>query len=297
MPIGSSSWGFELDKVLKHYYGLTYGEHDEKYSQFFEVMSSTRAYEESLNYSAFGAVPVKPKGGAISYDTAKENWKGRWEMVTYGKGFVVERELWDDGLTGVIKSLPKALARSVRHTVETLATNILNNATTAADTGPDGVCLVSNAHILGTSGTFSNRPTNYSDLDSTSIEQAYVDIGNWVDDRSLKIAAKPKRIVIPTETAWTAAKLFGSDKVPEDANNAINPAKGILPYTTSEFLTDTDAWYLITDVPNGLTFYWRRRPEFTQDKDFDTENAKWKVTFRCVPGWHDPRGIYGNSGA
>ncbi len=296
MPLTSASFGNLLDKVMRFYYGFGYKMHEEQYSKYMNVETSNRAYEETLSLSGFGTVPEKAKGQSVSYDTSKENWKGRHTNVTYGKGFIVEKELWDDDLSNQIKAMPKELGRSVRHTVEVIGATILNNCTTAADTGPDGKVLAATDHPLGGGGTFKNRPTNFSDLDSTSMEQALIDIGDWVNDKSLNIAAKPVRLVVPTELSWTAAKLLGSDKVPEDANNAINPAKGLLPYTVCNYLTDADAWFLTTDVPNGVVFYWRRRPEFTQDNDFDTENAKWKVVFRCVAGWDDPRGIYCNTG-
>lgn len=295
MTISSSQFGFTLDKVLRHYYGLEYASHPEQYTDIFTIETSDKAYEESLNYSGFGTVPTKTKGSAIAYEDAKENWKGRLTHLTYGKGFIVERELWEDQQTNQIKLFPKALARSVRHTIEVIGATILNNATSSG-TGPDGKVLGANDHPLGKGGTFSNIPSAYSDLDATSLEQALIDIGDWVDDASLNIAAKFKRLIVPTELDWTAKKLLGTDKEVGSNYNDLNPAKGLIPYSVNNYLTDADAWYLLTDVPNGMVFYWRRRPEFTQDNDFDTENMKWKTTFRCVAGWNDPRGIYVNTG-
>jgi hypothetical protein len=272
--------------------------HPEEYTAIYDVRTSTKAYEEALSFSGFGMVNQKDRGGSVEYDEAKQNWLGRHIHLTYGKGFIVEKELWDDAQTNTIAALPRALARSVRHTIEYLGADRLNNpsSTGTAYVLSDGKALLATDHPLGKGGTFQNRPTNFADLDSTSLEQAYIDIGDWVDDASLNIAARPKRLIVPTELAWQCAKLLGSDKVPEDANNAINPAKGVLPYNVNHYLTDADAWFIITDIPNGMTFYWRRRPDFSMDNDFDTENAKWKTIFRCVTGCDDPRGIYGNTG-
>lgn len=299
MAMGSGNFGKLLDGVQRHYYGLSYKSFEELYSKYMEVRTSIKAYEESLNFTGFGIVGEKGKGGAVSYEEAKQNWSGTHINVTYGKGYIIEKELWEDGAIQIMKALPQELARSVRHTTEYLAAAHLNNCTSTSSpyVSSDGLALASTAHLLGGGGTFKNRPTNFSDLDSTSFEQALIDMGAWVNDAGLNIMAKPKTMVVNTANAWACAKLFGSDKVPEDANNAINPAKGYVPYIVNPYVTGADDWFLITDVPNGLIYYWRRRPEFTQDNDFDTENMKWKVTFRCVAGHDDPRGVYCNTGS
>lgn len=296
MPIGSGNFGDLLNHDLQNYYGLEYQAHPEQYTEFFEIRNSTKAGEESLSSSGFGLVPTKQKGGSVSYDTAKQNWKQTLTHVTRGAGFIVERELYDDDLGNQIAKLPKALARSTRNTIEVIGANVLNNAFSNSYTGADGLELCSTAHLLGGGGTYKNELTTAADFDSTSFEQALIDIGDFVDDRGLNIAAKAVKGIFPIELAWQAAKVLGSDKVPEDANNAINPGKGVMPYVTNNFLTDPDAWFIKTNVSDGLVWYWRKRPVMTMDNDFDTENAKWKVVFRCSQGWDDPKGLFGSPG-
>jgi hypothetical protein len=296
MPVNSSNFGQLLMPGLRKIYGLNYVQYSEEYSGIFRVETSTKAFEEALSVTAFGAIPEKPQGESVSYGTPKQNWKYRLTHVTYGYGFIVTREMMEDDQYGLIKRFPAALARSVRHTVETLGANILNRAFNDSYVGGDGLELCSTAHLLGGGGTWQNEPTDAVDLGATSLEQALVDIAAWTDDAGLKIRAMPKKLVVPQNLAWTASKLLESTLEPESAQNAVNPGKGIVPWEVNHYLTDTDAWFIVTDVPEGLVFYWRRRPEFSQDSVFDSENAKFKTTFRCIVGWDDPRGIYGCPG-
>ena len=196
-----------------------------------------------------------------------------------------------------INALPTALARSGVHTVEITAANILNRAFNSTYTGADAKEMCATDHPLLDGGTLSNELTTSADLSMTSMEQALIDISNFTDDRGLQIPAKPRQLIVPPELEWTAQQLLKSEKDPESANNAINPAKGIMPYTVNHFLTDTDAWFIQTDIPNGLVFYWRRRPSLTKDNDMDSDNAKFKSTMRFICGWDDPRQIFGSPGA
>jgi hypothetical protein len=195
-----------------------------------------------------------------------------------------------------MKKLPKALARSVRHTVEILGANILNNGFSGSYLGADAVALFSTSHPLLGGGTWANRPAVDADLSMTSYEQALIDIQAFVDDRGLLVVARPKKLVVTINNDWTCQQLLKSEYDPETNFNAINPAKGTIPYMVGHWLTDPDAWFIITDVPDGIVFYWRRRPKFTQDNEFSSENGLWKTTFRCIQGWDDPRGAYGSSG-
>jgi hypothetical protein len=298
MPVSTSNFGELLEPGLRRIYGLAYAQYPEEYSQIFSVETSTRAFEESLSLSGFGLVPEKPQGSSVSYSTPKQNWVHRLTHTAYGLGYIVTREMFEDEQYRQINNFSRALARSVRYTIEAVAANVLNNAfDSSVATGGDGLELCSTAHLLGGGGTYRNELSAPADLSSTSLEQALIDISNLVDDQGLNIQAKPVKLVVPPKLDWTAQKLLGSTLEPESANNAINPANGRMPYTVNHFLTDPDAWFIITDVPNGLVFYWRRRPEFTRDNDFDTENAKFKTTFRFVAGWDDPRGIFGSPGA
>jgi hypothetical protein len=297
MPIGSGDFGEAVNPGIHHYYGLAYTQHKTQYTEIFQMLTSKRNKEEALSVTGFGLVPQKSKGQSVSYETTSENWIGTHVHITYGLGFIVERELAEDELYGIINRLPGALARSVNQTIETTSANILNNAfDSTVATGADGLELCSDAHLKGGGGTWSNEPSVAADLDSTSLEQAFIDINDIPDDKGLRNALKSKKMFVAEENRVQAAKVLGSNKVPEDANNAINPLMGILPYSVNAWLTDPDAWFITTDAPYGLVFYWRRKPEFTKDNDFDTENAKWKTTFRFSVGWDDARGIYGSPG-
>jgi phage major head subunit gpT-like protein len=297
MATNTTNFSEALEPGIRMWYGNAYKQYPEQYSKIFDVKTSTKSSEYSHSMTGFGLVPEKAQGASITYQDTKQGYKNTLTNVAYGLGFTVTRELFDDDQYNIIMKLPKALARSVRHTVEILSANILNNAFDNTYTGADGKELCATDHPLLYGSTFQNEPTTASDLSATSLEQAYIDIGDYVDDRGLRIAAKSKLLVVPTELDWTARKLLGSSLDPESANNAINPANNMMPHTVNNFLTDPDAWFIKTDVEDGLIFYWRRRPEFTKDNDFDSENAKFKTTFRCIMGWDDPRGIYGSPGA
>jgi len=296
--LATTNFGELLYPGLRRLWGDSYNDYPEEYSQVFGIEPSTKAYEKSLGLTGFGLASEKAQGTGITYDDAFQGNTQTLTNVTYGIGFIVTSEMWEDDQYGKIRALPKALSRSVRQTIETKAAALLNSAfVTTYNTGPDSLELCSAVHTLVGGGTFQNEPTTAADLDMTSMEQALVDIGDWVDERSLKIAAKPKKLIVPTELDWTAKQLLGSDKDPESNYNALNPAKGVMPSMTYHWLTDPDAWFILTDQPDGLVFYWRRRPDFTKDNDFDSDNSKFKATYRHIQGWDDPRGIYGSPGA
>jgi len=297
MAVTTANFGELLEPGLKKIYGQEYAQYPEIYPKVFDVESSTKAFEESLSLTGFGQVPEKTQGASVSYSDPKENWVHRMSHVTYGLGYVISREMYEDDQYKKMGAFTKALARSVRHTAETIPSNVLNRAFNSTYTGGDGLELCSTAHLLGGGGTWQNELTTAADLDATSLEQALIDIGDMVDDAGLLVRANPSMMVVPNELAWTAKKLFGSSLDPDSANNAINPANDLMPYTVWNFLTDPDAWFIKTDIPNGLVTYFRRRPEFTRDNDFDSENAKFKTTFRMSAGWDDPRGIFGSPGA
>ncbi len=298
MPIQSGDFGEALNPGIHHWYGLSYQQHQTQYTEIYDVQTSKKNKEDDVSASDFGLVPEKSKGGSVSFETTSQNWVNTLIHVTYGLGFIVERELAEDEMYNIINRLPVALANSVNQTIEVTAANILNNAfVTTYTTGGDGLELCSTLHLKGKGGTWQNEPTNAADLDSTSFEQATIDINDYPSDSGLRIAAKEQKLIVAKENSFTASKLLTSALVPEDANNADNPIKGMVPYTVNSYLTDPDAWFMKTNIPWGLLFYWRRRPEFTKDNDWDTENAKWKSTMRFSVGWSDPRGLYGSPGA
>ena len=284
---------------LKAIWGTSYKDYPEVYPKCgFRVESSNQAYEKTLSMTGFGLASVKGEGSSVTYDEAYQGYTQTLTHVGYGIGFQVTSEMYDDDQYGKIKALPKALAKSVRDTIEQYAANIYNNAFTSG-TGPDGSYLCVTTHALIGGGTEQNCLSTAADLSMTSLEQAFIDIGDIVNDRALLANIKAQKLVIPPELEWTVRQILESDKDPESNYNAINPAKGIFPggYVVNPWLTDADAWFIVTDSPYGLVFYWRKRPEFTKDNDFDSDNAKYKTTFRMSVGWDDWRGVYGTPGA
>ena len=300
MPQNSLNFGILLLPIIRKVYGDEYAQYPEEYSRIYEMDTSKRAYEEDHNISTLGLVPRKKQGQAVSYDAFYDGWTTRYTHDTFGLGFIVTRELYDDAQYRNIKAMPKALARSVRQTIEIDAANVLNNAFDVAHPIGDGLQIGSNVHKLISGGTFSNVPSVPADLDVTSFEQATIDIAlNWLDERGLKMMAMAKKLIVHQNNNFQAQMLLKSSGLPDTANNNINPAQNLLPggYEILHWLSDPNAWFIQTDVPNGLTCLWRDRPEFTQDNDFDTENAKYKTRYRKSMGLTDPRGIYSVAGS
>jgi len=293
----SADFGEVLWPGLRALYGLTYNEWPEEFSQVFEIATSTKYKEEDVAFSGFGYLAEKEKGGSIIYDEAYQRYKTTYTHATYALGFNIERELWEDDQYRIIQKYPKALARSNRQTIELLAATHLNLSHASGSAGGDGQPLVSSSHpIIG--GTASNLGTP-ADLSVSSLEQAFIDIGNFVDERGMKMRAMPRKLIVSTSNAWNARVILGSVQKPGTANNDLNPARDALPggVVVLHWLTSATKWFIQTDVPDGLIFFWRRRPEFSKDNDFDTENAKFKTTLRCSLGHTDWRAIYGNAGA
>ncbi len=297
MTVGTANFGELLEPGLKRIYGLEYDEYTSVYPSVMSVEGSTKAFEEGLSLTGFGQVPEKDQGQSVSFVDPKQNWVHRLTHVTYGLGYIVTREMFEDDQYAKIRSYTRALAKSVNATRETIASNVFNRAFSNSYLGGDGIELCSDVHLLGGGGTYQNELSSAADLSATSFEQALIDIGDLVDDAGLLMRAKPKMLVVPNELDWTATKLLDSTLEPETANNAVNPAKNRMPYTVWIYLTDPDAWFIMTDVSNGLVVYHRRNPEYTRDNDFNSENAKFKTTFRMSAGWDDPRNIYGSPGA
>lgn len=296
MPITPSNFGELLWPGIHTHYGLGYAQYPEEYPAMFEVRTSTLAYEDSLLLTGFGQIPQKGIGSSVQYNEPKQGWKHQSVHITFGLGFIVASELYEDDQYGKINQYPRELARSVRSTIETTAANIYNRAHNDSYLGADGLEMCSTVHLKKGGGTWSNEPTIPVDLDETSLEQALIDIAAFVNDEGLKINAQPVRLLVNTNNHWNAQKLLGSSQEPGTANNAINPAEGIMPYKVCHYFDDPNAWFIRTNVMNGPTFFWRRRPGFTMDNDFDSENAKYKTIYRMSVTWFDPRGVYGSPG-
>jgi len=298
MVTSTTNFGELLEPGLAEIYGQTYERFQMMHSSIFEMRTSTRAFEESLSIGSFGTLPVKDQGTSVTYADPKQNWKDVLTNETRGLGFVVTREMHEDDQYQKIVNYTRSLADSVAETIEINAANVLNNGfDSSVRTGGDGLELLSDAHLLGEGGTWRNELSSAADLSTTSLEQALIDIGDMVDDAGKKMHARAETLIVPNELAWTASKLLDSTQEPDTANNAVNPGHGIMPFKVWNYLTDEDAWFIKTNIRGGLVHYTRRAPDFTRDNDFDTENAKFKATYRAIDGWDDPRGVFGSPGA
>ena len=292
----------ELLPGLNALFGLEYAKYGEEAAEIFETESSDRSFEEETKLSGFGAAPVKNEGAAISYDNAQEAWTARYNHETISMGFSVTEEAIEDNLYGSLSSrYTKALARAMAYTKQVKGAAILNSAFTAGTTYGDGQTLCSTAHPLLSGGTNSNRPTTGVDLNETSLEAAIIQIAGWTDERGLLIAAKPRKLVLPADLQFVATRVLDSELRPNTADNDINALRtnGTIPdgYTVNHYLTDTNAWFLLTDVPNGLKHFVRTPMQTSMDADFDTGNSRYKARERYSFGVSDPLGVFGSHGA
>jgi len=292
----------ELLPGLNALFGLEYSRYGEEHKEIFETETSERSFEEETKLSGFSAAPVKNEGSAIRYDNAQEAWTARYNHETIALGFSLTEEAVEDNLYDSLSArYTKALARAMAYTKQTKAAAVLNNGFNAAYTGGDGVALFSTAHPLVNGDTNSNTLATASDLNETSLEAAVIQIAGWTDERGLLIAAKPKKLVIPPATMFVATRLLETEQRVGTADNDINALKnnGSIPggYTVNHFLTDTDAWFLTTDVPNGLKHFVRTPLANSMDGDFDTGNVRYKARERFSFGWSDPLSIFASPGA
>ena len=292
----------ELLPGLNALFGLEYARYGEEHKQIFETESSERSFEEETKLSGFSAAPVKNEGSAIAYDNAQEAWTARYNHETIALGFSITEEAIEDNLYDSLSArYTKALARAMAYTKQTKAAAVLNNGFDSDYPGGDGVALFSASHPLVGGGTNSNIPSTPADLNETSLEAAVIQIAAWTDERGLLIAAKPKKLVVPPSLMFVATRLLETELRVSTADNDINAIKsnGAIPegYTVNHFLTDPDAWFLTTDVPNGLKHFVRTPMAQNMDGDFDTGNVRYKSRERYSFGWSDPLGMYGTEGA
>ena len=292
----------ELLPGLNALFGLEYKKYGEEHKEIFESESSERSFEEETKLSGFSAAPVKNEGSALAYDNAQEAWTARYVHETIAMGFSLTEEAIEDNLYDSLSSrYTKALARAMSYTKQVKAANILNQAFTGGPTYGDGQVLCSTAHPLVSGGTNSNRPTVAADLNETSLEAAVIQIAAWTDERGLLIAAKPKKLIVPPSLQFVAERLLKTELRVSTADNDINALKsmGSIPegYAVNHYLTDTNAWFLMTDVPNGLKHFVRTPMQTGMDADFDTGNSRYKARERYSFGVSDPLGIFGSPGA
>jgi hypothetical protein len=294
----------ELLPGLNALFGLEYAKYGEEHKEIYETETSERSFEEETKLSGFSAAPVKNEGSAIAYDNAQEAWTARYNHETIALGFSLTEEAIEDNLYDSLSArYTKALARAMSYTKQVKAAAVLNNGFTnsAAYYGGDGVPLFSASHPLITGGVNSNIPTTAADLNETSLEAAVIQISLWTDERGLLIAAKPKKLVVPPSLMFVATRLLETELRVGTTDNDINALKnnGSIPdgYAVNHFLTDTNAWFLTTDVPNGMKHFVRTPLSQSMDGDFDTGNVRYKSRERYSFGWSDPLGMYGSAGA
>ena len=292
----------ELLPGLNALFGLEYARYGEEHKEIYETETSERSFEEETKLSGFSAAPVKNEGQAIQYENGQEAWTARYNHETIALGFSITEEAMEDNLYDSLSArYTKALARAMAYTKQVKGAAILNNAFSAAFTYGDGVALCSTAHPLVSGGTNSNRPTVGVDLNETALEAAVIQIAAWTDERGLLIAAKPKKLVIPPALQFVATRLLETSLRVGTTDNDINAIKnnGSIPegYAINHFLTDTTAWFLTTDVPNGLKHFVRTPINNSSDGDFDTGNIRYKSRERYSFGVSDPLGIFGSPGS
>ena len=301
MAISRSQLVKELEPGLNALFGLEYKNYADEHAEIFDVENSDRAFEEEVMLSGFANASVKPEGSSVNYDTAQESFTARYTHETLALAFSITEEAIEDNLYDRLASrYTKALARSMANAKQVKAANVLNNAFDSSFTGGDGVELCSAVHPI-VAGTFKNELSTAADLNETSLEQALIDIAAMTDERGLKIAAKGTKMIIPSALQFTAERLMKSQGRTGTADNDINAvgSMGMIPqgYVVNHYLTDTDAFFIKTDVPNGLKMFVRAPIKTAMEGDFDTGNVRYKARERYSFGFSDPRGIFGSPGA
>jgi len=296
---------------LNALFGEEYANYENEHEEIYVTENSERSFEEELKLSGFGAAPVKDEGAAISYDVAQESFVARYTHETIAMGFSITEEAMEDNLyVSLSGRYTKALARAMAYTKQVKAVYPLNNGFTATFQSGDGVNLFTasgdgvtggDGHPLVSGGKNSNRPTTGADLNETSLEDAIIQIGKWTDERGLKIAARPKKLIVPSDLQFVATRLLQSDYRVGTADNDVNAIKtnGVIPegYVVNHYLTDTNAFFITTDVPDGMKHFVRSPMTTSMDGDFDTGNVRYKSRERYSFGVSDPLGIFGSPGS
>ncbi len=302
MAISRAQLFKELLPGLNKLFGLEYAKYENEHTMVFTTENSDRSFEEEQKLSGFGSAPVKFEGAAIQYDNAQEAWTARYTHETIAMGFAITEEAIEDNLYDQLSArYTKALARSMAYTKQVKAAAVLNNGFNSNFPGGDGVSLLNTAHPLVQGTTNANKPAVDTDLNETALENAVIDIAAWTDERGLLIAARPRKLIIPPASQFIATRLLSTVGRPGSADNDVNALKnnGAIPegYGVMHYLTDPDAWFLTTDIPNGLKHFIRAPLKTGMDTDFDTGNYRYKSRERYSFGWSDPLAIYGSQGA
>jgi hypothetical protein len=292
----------ELLPGLNALFGMEYARYGEEHKEIYETETSERSFEEETKLSGFSAAPVKNEGSAIRYDNGQEAWTARYNHETIALGFSLTEEAIEDNLYDSLSArYTKALARAMSYTKQVKAAAVLNNGFSSNYPGGDGVALFSTAHPLVSGGTNSNTPSTQVDLSETALENAVIQIAAWTDERGLLIAARPRKLIVPPALQFVATRLLETQLRPGTNDNDVNAIvnNGSIPegYTINHFLTDTNAWFLTTDVPNGMKHFVRIPLQNSMDGDFDTGNVRYKARERYSFGWSDPLGMFASQGA
>jgi hypothetical protein len=291
----------ELLPGLNGLFGLEYARYGEEHKEIYETETSERSFEEEVKLAGMSAAPVKQEGSAITYDGGQEAWTARYNHETIALGFAITEEAMEDNLyDSVATRYTKALARAMAYTKQVKGANVMNNGFDSAFAGGDGVSLFNTSHPLVNGGTNSNVPTTPTDLNETSLENAVIQIAAWTDEKGLMIAAKPKKLIIPSALQFVATRLLDTKLRVGTADNDLNALNnnGSVPggYSINHFLTDPDAWFLLTDIPNGLKHFVRAAMKTDMQGDFDTGNVRYRARERYSFGFSDPLGVYGSQG-
>jgi hypothetical protein len=302
MAISRAQLFKELLPGLNKLFGLEYAKYENEHTMVYTTENSDRSFEEEQKLSGFGAASVKMEGAGIAYDNAQEAWTARYTHETIAMGFAITEEAIEDNLYDQLSArYTKALARSMAYTKQVKAASTLNNAFNTSFTGGDGKALLAADHPLVAGGVNSNIAAVATDLNETALENAVIDIAAWTDERGLLIAARPRKLIIGPGNQFVATRLLQTELRVDTANNDVNALKsnGAIPegYGVMHYLTDPDAWFLTTDIPNGLKHFVRAPLKTGMDTDFDTGNYRYKSRERYSFGWSDPLAIYGSPGA
>lgn len=300
--MGTGHFGKLLWPGLNAIWGKEYAEHSTQYTDLFATFKSSKHYEEDLGLTSYGLFVEKAEGAPVTYDSERQTYVTRYTHVEYALGFIITKIIYEDDLYDVVgERRSKGLAFSARQTKETVCANVYNRGFNSSFTGGDGLEMLSTLHLNWAGGTWSNELTVAADISEASLEQACIDLMKFTDDRGRKIAVRPVSLHIPVDLMFEVERILYSSGRIGTADNDLNAIKSMGKFTNgvkvNNYFTDTDAWFIRTDVKNSLKYFERRKDSFTNDSDFDTDNAKFKATMRFVPGWTDPRGIFGSPGA
>ena len=305
MAISRAQLAKELEPGLNSLFGMSYDSYEKEYEEIFAIEDSQRAFEEEVLITGFGSAPVKTEGQGVSFDTATEGFTARYTHDTIALAFSLTDEAVEDNLYDSLgRRYVKALARSMANTKEVKGADVLNNAFNTSFAGGDGQPLISTAHPLAGGGTLANRATTMADLNETSLEDSLIDISTFTDDRGLTISVQATKLVVPPQLVFVADRILNSQQRVGTADNDINAIRntGVLPggYTVNHYLTDPDAYFLLTSVTEsgeGLKMFQRTAMETSMEPDFSTGNIRYKARERYSFGFSDWRGIYGSQGA